>query len=411
MNGPVYAIAVSGSEVYAGGYFATAGGVAAKNIAKWDGTNWSTLGSGTNSTVRAIAVYGSEVYAGGYFTIAGEVPANRIAKWNGTSWSALGSGTNGGVHAIAVSGNHLYVGGSFTTAGGKPSSYFGRYVLNTPPTANAGPDQTVITATGSAQITLSGAGSSDPNNDPLTYTWKENGNVIAAESNSATSQVTLGVGIHDIELTVADGKGGTATDVVVITVKSAEDAISDLITTVTSLNIKDTDKGIKNAWLTKLGQIQAYLQNDEPKKAVSELNTFINQVTAQRGKAITETEAAALIAQAQAIIDAINMASAPKAAFSTAEITTLPKSYALEQNYPNPFNPVTTIQFSVPRDSPVRLKVYNTFGAEVATLVDQQVPAGTYKVNWDASSLASGFYLYRLEAKGFTQTKKLLLTK
>jgi hypothetical protein len=89
----------------------------------------------------------------------------------------------------------------------------------------------------------------------------------------------------------------------------------------------------------------------------------------------------------------------------------LPTNYALDQNFPNPFNPVTTIQFSVPRESHVRLKVYNSFGAEVATLVDRQVAAGTYKVNWDASRLASGFYLYRLETEGFAQTKKLLLMK
>jgi hypothetical protein len=89
----------------------------------------------------------------------------------------------------------------------------------------------------------------------------------------------------------------------------------------------------------------------------------------------------------------------------------IPTSFMLSQNYPNPFNPVTMIQFSVPRESYVRLKVYNAFGAEVAMLVDRQVAAGTYKVNWDASRLASGFYLYRLEAEGFAQTKKLLLMK
>jgi K319L-like, PKD domain/Secretion system C-terminal sorting domain/FIMAH domain/WD40-like Beta Propeller Repeat len=279
------------------------------------------------------------------------------------------------------------------------------------PVSNAGADQTIITATGFAQITLNGSGSSDPDNDPLTYTWRENGTIIAGPIGSATSQVNLGAGSHTIELTVDDGRGGTDTDVVTITVKSAQDALDDLIAIVNSLNIKNNDKGIKNAWLTKLGQIQAYLQNGETKKTVSELNTFIKQVSAQSGKAISVSDADMLIAQAQAIIDAVNAASAPKIALESAEIATLPTNYALEQNYPNPFNPVTTIQFSVPRESYVRLKVYNAFGAEVATLVDQHVATGTYKVNWDASRLASGFYLYRLEAEGFAQTKKLLLMK
>ena len=89
----------------------------------------------------------------------------------------------------------------------------------------------------------------------------------------------------------------------------------------------------------------------------------------------------------------------------------IPAAFVLGQNYPNPFNPVTTIQFSVPKQSRVRLKVYNASGAEVVTLVDRNVAAGTYKVKWDASHLASGFYLYRLETEGFTETKRLLLMK
>jgi hypothetical protein len=89
----------------------------------------------------------------------------------------------------------------------------------------------------------------------------------------------------------------------------------------------------------------------------------------------------------------------------------MPTEFQLAQNSPNPFNPTTAIQFSVPRESYVRLKVYNSLGVEVATLVDQQAAAGTYKINWNASHLASGIYMYRLEAGGFAQTKRLLLMK
>ncbi len=89
----------------------------------------------------------------------------------------------------------------------------------------------------------------------------------------------------------------------------------------------------------------------------------------------------------------------------------IPTVFMLGQNYPNPFNPVTTIQFSVPSQSHVRLKVYNSAGNEVATLADRPYAPGTYQVNWDASRLASGFYFYRLKAEGFAETKQLLLMK
>jgi hypothetical protein len=137
MNGLVSALAVSGSNIYAGGDFTTAGGSPANYIAEWNGSSWSALGSGMNSVVRALAVSGSDVYAGGYFTTAGGSPANHIAKWNGSSWSALGSGIGPGsydhVSALALSGSSLYVGGDFTTAGEKVSAYIARaYLLPLP---------------------------------------------------------------------------------------------------------------------------------------------------------------------------------------------------------------------------------------------------------------------------------------
>ena len=126
IDGGVLALAVAGNDVYAGGYFATAGGHAANSIAKWDGSSWTALGSGVDGSVSALAVSGSNLYAGGYFTTADWSPANYIAKWNGSNWSALGSGMNGTVSALAVSGSDLYAGGWFTTAGGKVSAYIAR---------------------------------------------------------------------------------------------------------------------------------------------------------------------------------------------------------------------------------------------------------------------------------------------
>ena len=89
----------------------------------------------------------------------------------------------------------------------------------------------------------------------------------------------------------------------------------------------------------------------------------------------------------------------------------LPKDYALEQNYPNPFNPSTTIEFSLPAAEKVSLKIYNLLGQVVTTLVNGYREAGTYNVNWDASNLSTGIYIYRVEANSFSLTKKMTLLK
>ena len=124
----VYTLAISGTILYAGGYFNAAGGVSAHGIAQWNGSSWSALGPG-NGTILALAVSGTNLYAGG----------GGIAQWNGSSWAALGSGVSGGgVSALAVSGTNLYVGGDFTMAGNKISAYLAEAILdedstNTPP--------------------------------------------------------------------------------------------------------------------------------------------------------------------------------------------------------------------------------------------------------------------------------------
>ncbi|MEX2364186.1 MAG: hypothetical protein WD597_11210, partial [Balneolaceae bacterium] len=118
VNGIVYAIVIMGSNIYVGGDFTQAQGMPASNIAMWNGSTWSAVGTGTNGIVRALAVSGTDLYAGGDFSVAGGTSANYIAKWNGASWSALGGGTNDVVRALAVNGSDLYVGGDFNNVDG-----------------------------------------------------------------------------------------------------------------------------------------------------------------------------------------------------------------------------------------------------------------------------------------------------
>ena len=91
--------------------------------------------------------------------------------------------------------------------------------------------------------------------------------------------------------------------------------------------------------------------------------------------------------------------------------STVPDEYSLEQNYPNPFNPSTEISWQSPVSGKQTLKVYNILGNEVATLVDENKPAGSYEVEFNAGNLPSGVYFYILKAGSFTQTKKMILLK
>ena len=89
----------------------------------------------------------------------------------------------------------------------------------------------------------------------------------------------------------------------------------------------------------------------------------------------------------------------------------LSKEYILKQNYPNPFNPTTVISYSIPKSSNVSIKVFDVLGNLILTLVNQNQETGSYKVNFDASSLSNGIYFYKISAGEFTSIKKMLLLK
>jgi len=175
----------TGEALYAAGQFNTAGSVAASNVARWDGTSWTSVGGGFNQNARALAVYddgfgpalyaagsfthangmlvnrvsrllggtwvemdgglsdqvlalavvqtddGPLLYAGGRFLFAGDTTLNQVAAWGGTAWFGLDGGTNGRVESLVAfddgSGESLYIGGAFTTAGGQPANRIARW--------------------------------------------------------------------------------------------------------------------------------------------------------------------------------------------------------------------------------------------------------------------------------------------
>ncbi len=125
----------AGPKLYASGNFAIAGGSRANHIARWDGMNWSPVGSGLNQAARSLCVYddggGPRVYAGGEFTIAGGHAAHFIAQWDGNAWTPVGSGMDGVVNCLTVyddgTGEALIAGGEFFSAGGTPANHIAKW--------------------------------------------------------------------------------------------------------------------------------------------------------------------------------------------------------------------------------------------------------------------------------------------
>jgi len=89
----------------------------------------------------------------------------------------------------------------------------------------------------------------------------------------------------------------------------------------------------------------------------------------------------------------------------------LPLEFSIEQNFPNPFNPTTNIQYNIVESGFVSLKVYDVLGNEIATLINEEVPAGEYEVGWNASDFPSGIYFYNLHSSNFIETKKMIFLK
>ncbi|MBS4035510.1 MAG: T9SS type A sorting domain-containing protein [Ignavibacterium sp.] len=89
----------------------------------------------------------------------------------------------------------------------------------------------------------------------------------------------------------------------------------------------------------------------------------------------------------------------------------IPEEYHLYQNSPNPFNPATTIKFDLPKDGIVELSIYDILGRKITTLINEYRSAGSYEQSFNASSLASGIYLYRIKVNDFVSAKKMILAK
>jgi len=188
--------------------------------------------------------------------------------------------------------------------------------------------------------------------------------------------------------------------------------------------LNDEVYGMVNKVMTELGKIAGstfspeYGQYDKAGKFIAfpvpkttwtknQLSAYWNAITAHNDKSGGIHNPKYIIT---AMKGAMSVLGIPVGIYEEAT-ESMPTTYTLQQNYPNPFNPSTTIKFSIPKAGNVKLVVYDVLGKEVATLVNNFLNAGQYNFQFNASNLASGIYLYRLETNNFVQTNKMLLMK
>lgn len=119
MNGEVSSLLSTAGKLYAGGRFTFAGGKPAERIAEWNGSEWHAMGTGVNLNVASIAGFGGEIFVAGQRGFSPALPSGHLLSWNGIEWAEPGSGVNSQVNALLPVGDNLYVGGSFSKAGGR----------------------------------------------------------------------------------------------------------------------------------------------------------------------------------------------------------------------------------------------------------------------------------------------------
>lgn len=303
---------------------------------------------------------------------------------------------------------------------------------NNAPVADAGEDQTVECAghSGTA-VTLDGSGSTEADGDSLTHSWSYNGSPISTE---AVVTVTLELGSHSFVLVVDDLAGGTDADTVLVHVVDTTPPFIDVSVTPSVLwpptgkfvtvqaEVLVSDSCDESPVVTLI----SITKNDPAKGGIegAAIGTSDSEfrLLAERGgknkSGLVYTivygavDASGNIMRDSAIVTVPHDMSAHAGAFGEMElIGEIPTEFSVGQNYPNPFNPSTIFRFGLPSPAFVSLKIYSMTGEEVAILVHGLLAAGYHTIEWNAGSLPTGVYVYRMIAGEFNETRKLLLVK
>lgn len=261
------------------------------------------------------------------------------------------------------------------------------------------------------------------NNGALDASFGTNGLITTAfDRESGASSVALQI---DGKIVVAGGAtpgASTSRDFGLLrflSVSTPQEQIEAIMAQVQALIASGTvNNGQGNALLTKLQNALDQLASGKPnstKVAINQLDAFISQVNDFISNGIlTRAEGQPLIAAAQNAIALIQQGLGKPAAHHASDVA--PSKYQLFQNYPNPFNPETEIRFQLPEANHVVVKIFNTLGAEIRTLVDAEYAAGYYGIRWDGKNnlgnpVTSGIYFCQIKAGTFSQVRQMSLVR
>ena len=425
-NGEVWALAVIGTDLYVGGNFTTAGGNTANHIAKWNGSAWSPLVSantsvnGINGMVTALTVIGTDLYAGGWFTDAGGVPSLNVAKWDGSNWTALGSGISaaGAINALVAIGNNIYattyildpaLGGQSHIIAKWDGSNWSQFTSMDDYVSTFLVDGTNLYAGG--QFTMIGT-------VPANHIAKWDG----------TNWSALGVGtdfyIGGAGLEMMSGKlyvggrflnaGGSTANFIASWDGSAWSSFGSgsnigMNNEVECVKAMGGDLYASGSFTTAQG-ISANSIAKWDGTTWSPLGTGMNDGVWRLAVLGSDLYAGGIFTTAD------NQSANYIAKYSCVNSTavnnlTMNQQFQLEQNQPNPFRTSTVISYNIPHTSFVKISIYDIFGKEIRVLVNDVIDAGQYKKVFEVNNLPSGIYFCTLNTAGFNQSKKMIVIK
>lgn len=452
LSSRVLTLTSMGTDLFAGGYFTVAGNSGASNVAKWNGSEWSGLGSGKGiiGDVKAIAVHGSDIYAGGSFTLSGNTGANNIAKWDGIKWSVLGDGVNyGGIDCLAFLGTDLYAGGKFFSAGSVDANGLARWDGNqwSALPGNHFPAEALLSTGSELYIGAfyfvsiwNGIQWTDIAEDidgSISAFGKIGADLYAAGNFSKIGEVNansiarwngdswapLGAG-----LTHEDGNPGNVYSIAVlgndIYVSGAFDRAGE--TAVGNIARWDGINWYNVGWFNTSTFTMAVIGNElyvigtnqdlfkyDGTNWIDLCNDFGNGFNASvLAMAASGNElwfggifstagknVSASIAHCTGLTTFINMEKVQES------------EVVLEQNFPNPFGSSTQIRFYIPKPAMVTVKIFSLSGEDITTLLSKELPAGYHMVEWTSGECPSGIYFCQMETNESLVTKMLLLLK